>query len=181
LSEIVALSKADVAAKIPRKRSLRYGTHGIHEYRGKFFPQLVRALINISGVQAGSTILDPMCGSGTTLVEAITAGHTGVGFDMNPLSVFVSDVKCRLLSEQPSSLVKAYEQLEAGLKSSQAAARVRQPKDHQYLRAWFAPTILDELSRIDAAIDQVTSPTARDLYRVSLSNILRSLSFQKEA
>ncbi|WP_330202360.1 hypothetical protein [Cyanobacterium sp. Dongsha4] len=33
---------------LPNRRCLRYGTHGIHEYRGKFFPQLVRSLINIS-------------------------------------------------------------------------------------------------------------------------------------
>ena len=35
---------------LPNRRCLRYGTHGIHEYRGKFFPQLVRSLINIAGI-----------------------------------------------------------------------------------------------------------------------------------
>ncbi len=35
--------------RAPQRRCLRYGPHGIHEYRGKFFPQLVRVLINVSG------------------------------------------------------------------------------------------------------------------------------------
>ena len=33
-----------------KARRLRYGPHDLHEYRGKFFPQLVRSLINMSGL-----------------------------------------------------------------------------------------------------------------------------------
>ena len=56
---------------LPNRRNLRYGPHGIHEYRGKFFPQLVRSLLNIAGAGSTSLILDPMCGSGTTPTEAV--------------------------------------------------------------------------------------------------------------
>lgn len=59
---------------IRQTRLLRYGLHDIHEYRGKFFPQLVRACINISGIREGSIVLDPFCGSGTTLCEAKIRG-----------------------------------------------------------------------------------------------------------
>jgi site-specific DNA-methyltransferase (cytosine-N4-specific) len=47
---------ADKTIPLPNRRCLRYGTHGIHEYRGKFFPQLVRSLINISGAQIGGVV-----------------------------------------------------------------------------------------------------------------------------
>jgi site-specific DNA-methyltransferase (cytosine-N4-specific) len=181
LADIAGLGEAEVAAKIPRKRSLRYGTHGIHEYRGKFFPQLVRALINISGAPAGAKIADPMCGSGTTVVEAVTEGHSGVGFDMNPLSVFVSDVKCRLLSMRAVDLVVAYEQLQAGLAFSNTVSRRRDERDTAYLGQWFAPEVLGELEAVEGAIERVTCGTAQDLYRVALSNVLRSVSYQKEA
>ncbi len=56
---------------LPNRRVLRYGPHGAHEYRGKFFPQLVRALLNMAHVTRGDVVVDPMCGSGTTLVEAV--------------------------------------------------------------------------------------------------------------
>lgn len=181
LADIIGLSDTDVTAKIPKKRSLRYGTHGIHEYRGKFFPQLVRALINVSGVPTGSTILDPMCGSGTTVVEAITEGHFGTGLDMNPLSAFVSDVKCRLLSMEATDLVAAFQELDLGLQSDKLTSPRWGQRDCDYLRKWFAPNMLRELEAIDSAIAQVSSATARDFYRVALSNIIRSVSYQKEA
>ena len=34
-------------------------------YRGKFHPQLIRALLNILQIKPGQTVLDPMAGSST--------------------------------------------------------------------------------------------------------------------
>lgn len=48
------------------KFSTGYATHGLFPYRGKFHPQLIKALINIIGIKERETILDSMCGSGTT-------------------------------------------------------------------------------------------------------------------
>src|ERR1035437_1577884 len=50
----------------PNRRCLRYASHGLHEYRGKFFPQLVLALLNIGDVRPNGVVADPFCGSGTT-------------------------------------------------------------------------------------------------------------------
>src|SRR2546423_2394473 len=46
--EIEERVRLKLPQSLPNRRSLRYGPHGLHEYRGKFFPQLVRALINVS-------------------------------------------------------------------------------------------------------------------------------------
>ena len=74
----------------PKSRRLRYGPHGIHEYRGKFFPQLVKALINIAGLAEGAIVLDPMCGSGTAICEARVMGMKAIGVDINPMAVEIS-------------------------------------------------------------------------------------------
>lgn len=50
------------------KQHTRYSTHGIHEYKGKFNPQIVHAIANIFGVQRGHKVLDPFDGSGTTIL-----------------------------------------------------------------------------------------------------------------
>src|SRR5712692_3492479 len=42
-----------------------YATHGLFPYRGKFHPQMIKALLNIMGLKPGQTVLDPMMGSGT--------------------------------------------------------------------------------------------------------------------
>ena len=38
LDDIPTLTPKIIDAKLPNKRCLRYATHGLHEYRGKFFP-----------------------------------------------------------------------------------------------------------------------------------------------
>ena len=170
---------------VPTKRCLRYATHGLHEYRGKFFPQLVRALMNIAQLPEDAIVLDPMCGSGTTLVEARLSGRRCYGLDMNPLSVFVTDVKCQALAFAPSTLMAAYAKLRkilaaptAGRKGMGHSASLAD-NDRAYLERWFAPQTLKELDRIEAAIRRMPAEALRNFYRVCLSNILRGVSWQK--
>jgi len=73
--------------------STGYATHGLFPYRGKFHPQLIKALINIIGVKKGETILDPMCGSGTTNIEAALLGINSIGVDISPFCRFMAKVK----------------------------------------------------------------------------------------
>jgi len=77
-----------------RTRSVnQYLTHWIYPYKGKFHPQMIRAILNIIGVQMGDSVLDPFVGSGTTAVEAQLLGINCVGIDISPLSVLQSRVK----------------------------------------------------------------------------------------
>jgi len=78
--------------------STGYATHGLFPYRGKFHPQLVKALMNIIGIKEGDTVLDPMCGSGTLNVEAAIIGVNSIGIDKNPFACFMSRVKYEALS-----------------------------------------------------------------------------------
>lgn len=77
-----------------RTRSVnQYLTHWIYPYKGKFHPQLVRAALNIIGLEPGETVLDPFIGSGTTALEAQLLGVNCIGFDASPLCVLQSRVK----------------------------------------------------------------------------------------
>lgn len=90
------------ALRFNQTRSInQYLTHWIYPYKGKFHPQLVRALLNVLGVQAGETVLDPFVGSGTTLVEAQMLGINAIGFDVSPLCVLVSQVKTQAVAHLP--------------------------------------------------------------------------------
>lgn len=70
-----------------------YGTHGFHRYVGRFPSHLIRALINYFGATSEDTVLDPFCGSGTTLVEARMLGVKAKGIEISPLSAMMSRVK----------------------------------------------------------------------------------------
>ena len=173
--------------KLPNRRYLRYATHGLHEYRGKFFPQLVRALMNIAQLDYGATVLDPMCGSGTTLVEARLSGRNSLGIDMNPLSVFMSDVKCRSLTLTPASLANALNLLEQAILGAMPdrlgtfGSASLTHRDQIYLERWFSQLAILELDQISQVIRQLpVESTLKDFYRIALSNILRKISWQKD-
>jgi hypothetical protein len=70
-----------------------YATHGLFPYRGKFHPQMIKALINIMGMKPGDTILDPMMGSGTVLIEACLMGIKSIGVDASPFCRFMARAK----------------------------------------------------------------------------------------
>jgi tRNA G10 N-methylase Trm11 len=78
--------------------STGYATHGLFPYRGKFHPQLIKALINIVGIKKGETILDPMCGSGTANIEASLMRINSYAIDLSPFCQFMTRVKYNSLS-----------------------------------------------------------------------------------
>jgi DNA modification methylase len=172
---------------LPNRRNLRYGPHGIHEYRGKFFPQLVRSLLNVADVEAGAKILDPMSGSGTTAVEAVLLGCEAYGLDMNPLSVLVSQIKCDILAVPPSQLADTFIAFRDDLLAQTGIRENRllwfdnlSEKDRGYLSNWFAHEVLADLDRIMIRIQEIENVACRHLFLVSLSNILRRVSWQKD-
>jgi site-specific DNA-methyltransferase (cytosine-N4-specific) len=173
---------------LPNRRCLRYGAHGIHEYRGKFFPQLVRSLFNIAKVPAGGVVADPMAGSGTTIAEAVLAGCQAIGLDINPLSVLMGRTKCALLSITPKALETTYEETRKRLlRATPVRVAARLPyfaslpyKDQEYLKSWFSRQVLSDLDQIAQVIQEAEDGPVRDLMRLSLSNIIRSVSWQKD-
>lgn len=77
-----------------RTRSVnQYLTHWIYPYKGKFHPQMIRALLNIIGLKQGDTVLDPFSGSGTTALEAQLLGINFIGIDISPLCIIQGAVK----------------------------------------------------------------------------------------
>ncbi len=71
----------------------QYLTHWIYPYKGKFHPQMIRALLNIIGLKEGDTVFEPFSGSGTTALEAQLLGINFIGIDISPLCVIQGKVK----------------------------------------------------------------------------------------
>ena len=86
------------------RRSREYLGHGIHKYKAKFFPRMCRSLINICCPTDGGVVLDPYCGSGTTLAEATLLGLSAVGTDIDPLSCMIATEKVRFPISGAASL-----------------------------------------------------------------------------
>lgn len=81
-----------------------YAFHNIYPYKGKFYPRVVRTLINTFELNKNSLLLDPFNGSGTTTHEASLMGIKSVGIDITPISVIISELKNDLLFVNKSEL-----------------------------------------------------------------------------
>ncbi len=69
------------------------GVHDWYRFVLAFPPHLVRTYLNRFAVTAGQCVLDPFCGTGTTLVECQKAGIASIGIDANPMAYFAARVK----------------------------------------------------------------------------------------
>ena len=75
--------------------------HRLHPYKGKFIPQLVEYFLDshtdefkdTACFAPGDMVLDPFCGSGTTLVQANELGIHAVGVDVSLFNAMISNLK----------------------------------------------------------------------------------------
>lgn len=170
------------------RQATRYGLHGIHEYKGKFNPQVVRSLCNVVE-PAADLLIDPFCGSGTAPLEGLRLGLDALAIDRSPMAWYLTAAKLdaasntdkvRLaeevlrLSEHVASL------LEDGQTNGQAAdlepALGRESAEH--LRDWFPNAAFAGLSNALALLHAQPDSTAKKLVLVGVSSILRKVSLQ---
>ena len=74
-----------------------YAFHNLYPYKGKFYPRVVRTLINAFRLNHNSLLLDPFNGSGTATHEASLMGIKSVGIDVTPMGIVLSELKNDLL------------------------------------------------------------------------------------
>jgi DNA modification methylase len=180
--------------------------HNLHPYPTRFTPGVPAKLIELLSTP-GDTILDPFCGSGTTLVEAMRQGRRAVGVDASPIAFLISRAKTTRLSTQdfkaigaavahaaslvlsfcngPKGCIRDLGSIERAIQAHcselgiSPGASLPEPMALGELARWFAPQAIAEVVFIRIAIDQCPLTQAKDVLTVALSWILGRLSFRK--
>jgi SAM-dependent methyltransferase len=182
-----------------KRQATRYSAHGLHEYKGKFNPQVVRAIGNRLCLARGAHVLDPFSGSGTTLLEAAHAGWNATGIDRNPLAVMISNAKVRALTLANGQLAVLARAVSGRLREWTSVLEVRNPSvvaidgllgsrwrselpADDYLQAWFPAPVLAQVVLIRRALeDCIPDADDRRVFEVLVSDQLRECSFQEPA
>ena len=163
------------------RKDPKYLTHGIHPYKGKFYPQLVRPLLNILGVKAGATVFDPFCGSGTVALESILNGYNAYGCDINPTAVDIAVAKNTIFMvgayefDKHVSLFK--EDLKHYINGNYDEAFDSEAIEEIY--SWFPERVISKIGFILLRIAAVPDERIRKFLKVILSSIIRDISQQE--
>ena len=156
----------------------RYASHSFHAFPAKFPPQLPRKFISAL-TQEGDVVLDPMMGSGTTVLEAYLLNRQAIGFDIDPLALLLTQVKvCPLdITEARRTGHCIIESAEAELARNRKGLTHRleqrwNSKTKEFVDYWFVPATQVELLALAEAIERVSDFRLRSFFELALSAII---------
>jgi len=166
-----------------KDKNSTYYTHGFHPYPAKFTPQLVNKYFNLY-CKPGYKILDPFCGSGTTLVEGVINGMYSVGIDLNPIAILIS--KANHYSPEDIQLLNEFiskynfsngNELFYQTDNYEIKNAIEIP-DFPNRQHWFQENVSYELASIKNDIDSIDNENCRNLLICAFSNIIVKASNQ---
>ena len=177
-----AIIENGFARQSSARKDPKYVTHGLHPYKGKFYPQLAKGLMNLCKLKAGAKVFDPFCGSGTTLLEGYLNGYRTFGCDMNPMAAKIAKAKVGILEINPDVIRETF-----GTLVSQIEDAPGRPNDEldqfnaqclDEISSWFPASVIAKINWLLAAIRSVSEGVIRDFLEVILSSIVRDVSQQ---
>jgi 16S rRNA G966 N2-methylase RsmD len=146
--------------------------HDWYRFVLAFPPHLVRDYLGRFGVDPGQTVLDPFCGTGTTVVEAMKQGCAVVGFEANPMP----HLACRAKTDwavDPAALREAAEATAAAARDLAAGDELRRLPDDAaslLLDNSICPRPLHRTLALNDAIESGVDERLRDHARVALAS-----------
>jgi DNA modification methylase len=154
-----------------------YASHDLHAFAAKFPPQLPRSFIR-GLTSPGDIVLDPMMGSGTTVVEALLEGRRGIGLDIDPLALRLGRVKTKPLNVDDlrdagnQVLQKANALLSDGTDLEHKLTRQFDDQTKAFIDYWFLPTTQRELLALALPIQELTDASVRRFLELTFSSII---------
>ncbi|MFZ5480052.1 MAG: hypothetical protein ACOZNI_25025 [Myxococcota bacterium] len=167
-----ATRAGDPAACDVLERALRHrgrverATHGFHTYPAGLHPDAARDLLTLGE----GPVLDPFCGGGTVLVEAILAGRDALGLDVSPVACLVARARTAKTDEAARTALRS-----AARKATEEAMHPPPPMDlPEGVEDWYEPHVLAEVAALREAVGK------DPLLRAVLSSVLVKAS-QRES
>ncbi len=159
-------------------KNSRYASHNFHAFPAKFPPQLPGVFIQAL-TAPGEAVLDPMMGSGTTILEAYLLGRRAVGFDIDPLARLITQVKVTPIDPEKVRAIGNNILTQAHYAVTQNCSELEEQLKHlwdsntkKFVDYWFAPETQIELLALRNEIEKIEEPDIRAFFEVAFSAII---------
>ncbi len=173
LSGLAEFAPVEIWSVCGTNQQLAYSTHGAFRYFGKFPPPIATYLIT-KYTKEGDVVFDPMCGSGTSGVEALLLNRKSILNDISPLSTLLSRVKTTYIDKDTllSHADKIYSQYRP-LTEQEYNFKPSYLKNYTH---WFLPETVDSLRGLRYLIEDIKDDKVKEFFSVCFAATVRRVS-----
>ncbi len=155
-----------------------YASHNFHPFPAKFPPQLPRHFIE-TRTKPGEIVLDPMSGSGTTILEAILTERNAIGTDIDPLAILIGEVKTTAIDPikalESSKVIINNTKKKIYHSTSKLKTQLEEKwdkKTKKFIDYWFDPETQLELISLLVEIEEIDDINLRNFFKLAFSAII---------
>ena len=116
MDQLALFEKENIIQKNNHKAQPYTGIYALHKYWSKKPYNIIRSFIT-KYTELGEIVLDPFCGSGISITEAVITNRKAIGIDINPISIFITEQLLNKISAQ--QIILAYQKLESKINQLQ--------------------------------------------------------------
>jgi len=150
----------------------KFSTHALHSYPGQLIPQIPYYYLNKYSKKEDSMVLDPFCGAGTVLVEAMHNNWYSVGVEINPVAALVTKVKTTPV--QINKIEKTFNLIKNTFVNTNFDCIEVPFFDN--INFWFEEQKITELTALKESINPIENEEIRDFFNVTFSSIIKTIS-----
>lgn len=152
------------------KKSERY-SHLIHSYPAKLLVNIPYYFLASDALcPKNGIVLDPFCGTGTVLLEAVLSGRNALGADANPLAKLITTVKTIHIPRETLSNTLVTTLIRA--------KKYRRVVNHpEAVVVWYSNKSLRQLTNVQRSIAEIEDEQQRAFFELCFSNVVRKVSY----
>jgi hypothetical protein len=158
---------------LPKLKNIDRATHLLHTYPAKLLLHIPYFFLNNEIFsKPGDLVLDPFCGTGTVLLEAILADRNAIGADANPIARLIAKVKTT--NYFPKVLINLLHEITYECENFKRPYEIPSVVNLNY---WFSESTKNSLMNLLSSIELIDCETNRDFFLVCFSNLIKKVSY----